>query len=192
MRLIKCLLLILLAGLASLQATAGPSFNSDRETLAKGSDQAGAELHRGFQAFHEMLMYLELRDSDNASKAKALALQHFNQSVVLFKKVSTDAPEQKIVYQPGTDEEKDAIEAFQNRLKELDLATPSTEKQLAELAVTAITRHIQIMEKTSFKRTKADYPALRKVLRSQALLLDLGILTSIVWTLSVDQSEGTR
>ncbi|WOE81938.1 hypothetical protein RZO07_12195 [Pseudomonas protegens] len=104
----------------------------------------------------------------NLARAKAVALQHVNQSVVLFNKVSTDAPEQKIVYQPGTGEEKDAIDAFQNRLRELDLATPTTEKQLAELAVTAITRHIQIMEKNSFKRTKADYSVLRKVLRLQA------------------------
>lgn len=128
----------------------------------------------------------------NLARAKALALQYVNQSVVLFNKVSTDAPEQKIIYQPGTDEEKDAIDAFQNRLKELDLTTPTTEKQLAELAVTAITWHIQIMEKTSFKRTKTDYPALRKVLRSQALLLDLGILTSMVWPLSVNQSDSTH
>ncbi|OLF54462.1 hypothetical protein [Pseudomonas chlororaphis] len=187
MRLINCLFLVLLTGLASLQATAGPSFNSDREALAKGSDLAGAELHRGFQAFHEMLMYLELGETDNANKSKALALQHFNESVVLFKKVSAEAPEQKIVYQPSTNEEKDVIGAFQGRLKELGLAEPATEKQLAELAVTAITRHIQVLEKSSFKRSKADYPVLRKALRSQALLLDLGILTSIVWTLSVDQ-----
>ncbi|AXK56912.1 MULTISPECIES: hypothetical protein [Pseudomonas] len=124
----------------------------------------------------------------NLAQAKALALQHVNQSVVPFNKVSTDAPEQKIVYQPGTDEEKDAIDAFQSRLKEPELTTSTTEKPLAELAVTAITRYIQIMEKTSFKRTKADYPALRKVL----LLLDLSILTSMVWSLSVNQSSTTR
>lgn len=191
MHLIKCLFFVLLSGLASLQATAGPTFNSDRKELDKLSANAGAELHRGFQKFHEMLMYLELKETQHATDSKAAALQHFNESIVLFKKVSETAPNQKIIYKPKDDREKDALASFQNRLKELGIAEPTTEKQLAELAVTTVTDHLYALEKSSFKATKADYPPLRKVLRSQALLLDLGILTSIVWTLSVTQPAGT-
>ncbi|AZE04428.1 hypothetical protein [Pseudomonas chlororaphis] len=194
MRLTRCLLYtgfcIVLAGLASLQATAGPSFDADRKGLEKLSANAGAELHRGVQKFHEMLMYLELQDTLHATEAKAAALQHFSESVVLFKKVTASAPERKILYQPRDDSEKEAITAFQNRLKELDIAVPDTEKQLANLAVTVLTKHIHVLEKSSFKATKADYSPLRKTLRSQALLLDLGILTSIVWSLSADQPAG--
>ncbi|MGV6958671.1 hypothetical protein [Pseudomonas chlororaphis] len=194
MRLTRCLLYtgfcIVLAGLASLQATAGPSFDADRKGLEKLSANAGAELHRGLQKFHEMLMYLELQDTLHATEAKAAALQHFSESVVLFKKVTASAPERKILYQPRDDSEKEAIAAFQNRLKELDIAVPDTEKQLANLAVTVLTKHIHVLEKSSFKATKADYSPLRKTLRSQALLLDLGILTSIVWSLSADQPAG--
>ncbi|KAA5834128.1 hypothetical protein F2A37_25870 [Pseudomonas chlororaphis] len=195
MRLTRCLLYtgfcIVLAGLASLQATAGPSFDADRKGLEKLSANAGAELHRGLQKFHEMLMYLELQDTLHATEAKAAALQHFSESVVLFKKVTASAPERKILYQPRDDSEKEAIAAFQNRLKELDIAVPDTEKQLANLAVTVLTKHIHVLEKSSFKATKADYSPLRKTLRSQALLLDLGILTSIVWSLSADQPGGS-
>ncbi|EIM18669.1 hypothetical protein [Pseudomonas chlororaphis] len=194
MRLTRCLLYtgfcIVLAGLASLQATAGPSFDADRKGLEKLSANAGAELHRGLQKFHEMLMYLELQDTLHATEAKAAALEHFSESVVLFKKVTASAPERKILYQPRDDSEKEAITAFQNRLKELDIAVPDTEKQLANLAVTVLTKHIHVLEKSSFKATKADYSPLRKTLRSQALLLDLGILTSIVWSLSADQPAG--
>ncbi|QQZ44165.1 hypothetical protein IF690_11730 [Pseudomonas sp. SK3(2021)] len=196
MRLTRCLLYtgfcIVLAGLASLQATAGPSFDADRKELGKLSASAGAELHRGLQKSHEMLMYLELRDTLHATEAKAAALQHFNESAVLFKKVAASAPERKILYQPRDDREKEAIAAFQERLKELDVALPGTEKQLADLAVTAVTRHIHVLEKSSFKATQADYPSLRKALRSQALLLDLGILSSIVWSLSADQPSVTN
>ncbi|WP_053268677.1 hypothetical protein [Pseudomonas chlororaphis] len=195
MRLTRCLLYtgfyIVLAGLASLQATAGPSFDADRKGLEKLSANAGAELHRGLQKFHEMLMYLELQDTLHATEAKAAALEHFSESVVLFKKVTASAPERKILYQPRDDSEKEAIAAFQNRLKELDIAEPDTEKQLANLAVTVLTKHIHVLEKSSFKATKADYSPLRKTLRSQALLLDLGILTSIVWSLSADQPGGS-
>ncbi|AZE10592.1 hypothetical protein C4K10_2312 [Pseudomonas chlororaphis subsp. aureofaciens] len=195
MRLTRCLLYtgfyIVLAGLASLQATAGPSFDADRKGLEKLSANAGAELHRGLQKFHEMLMYLELQDTLHATEAKAAALEHFSESVVLFKKVTASAPERKILYQPRDDSEKEAIAAFQNRLKELDIAVPDTEKQLANLAVTVLTKHIHVLEKSSFKATKADYSPLRKALRSQALLLDLGILTSIVWSLSADQPGGS-
>ncbi|AZE22771.1 hypothetical protein [Pseudomonas chlororaphis] len=195
MRLTRCLLYtgfyIVLAGLASLQATAGPSFDADRKGLEKLSANAGAELHRGLQKFHEMLMYLELKDTLHATEAKAAALEHFSESVVLFKKVTASAPERKILYQPRDDSEKEAIAAFQNRLKELDIAEPDTEKQLANLAVTVLTKHIHVLEKSSFKATKADYSPLRKTLRSQALLLDLGILTSIVWSLSADQPGGS-
>ncbi|WJV27202.1 MULTISPECIES: hypothetical protein [Pseudomonas] len=195
MRLTRCLLYtgfcIVLAGLASLQAMAGPSFDADRKGLEKLSANAGAELHRGLQKFHEMLMYLELQDTLHATEAKAAALQHFSESVVLFKKVTASAPERKILYQPRDDSEKEAIAAFQNRLKELDIAVPDTEKQLANLAVTVLTKHIHVLEKSSFKATKADYSPLRKTLRSQALLLDLGILTSIVWSLSADQPGGS-
>ena len=195
MRLTRCLLYtgfyIVLAGLASLQATAGPSFDADRKGLEKLSANAGAELHRGLQKFHEMLMYLELQDTLHATEAKAAALEHFSESVVLFKKVTASAPERKILYQPRDDSEKEAIAAFQNRLKELDIAVPDTEKQLANLAVTVLTKHIHVLEKSSFKATKADYSPLRKTLRSQALLLDLGILTSIVWSLSADQPGGS-
>ncbi|AZD85271.1 hypothetical protein C4K14_2447 [Pseudomonas chlororaphis subsp. aureofaciens] len=195
MRLTRCLLYtgfcIVLAGLASLQATAGPSFDADRKGLEKLSANAGAELHRGLQKFHEMLMYLELKDTLHATEAKAAALQHFSESVVLFKKVTASAPERKILYQPRDDSEKEAIAAFQDRLKELDIAVPDTEKQLANLAVTVLTKHIHVLEKSSFKATKADYSPLRKTLRSQALLLDLGILTSIVWSLSADQPGGS-
>ncbi|XVO83807.1 hypothetical protein ACQ9ZH_11080 [Pseudomonas chlororaphis] len=195
MRLTRCLLYtgfyIVLAGLASLQATAGPSFDADRKGLEKLSANAGAELHRGLQKFHEMLMYLELKDTLHATEAKAAALQHFSESVVLFKKVTASAPERKILYQPRDDSEKEAIAAFQDRLKELDIAVPDTEKQLANLAVTVLTKHIHVLEKSSFKATKADYSPLRKTLRSQALLLDLGILTSIVWSLSADQLGGS-
>ncbi|WP_028682126.1 hypothetical protein [Pseudomonas chlororaphis] len=195
MRLTRCLLYtgfcIVLAGLASLQATAGPSFDADRKGLEKLSANAGAELHRGLQKFHEMLMYLELKDTLHATEAKAAALEHFSESVVLFKKVTASAPERKILYQPRDDSEKEAIAAFQNRLKELDIAVPDTEKQLANLAVTVLTKHIHVLEKSSFKATKADYSPLRKTLRSQALLLDLGILTSIVWSLSADQPGGS-
>ncbi|AZD98208.1 hypothetical protein [Pseudomonas chlororaphis] len=194
MRLTRCLLYtgfcIVLAGLASLQATAGPSFDADRKGLEKLSANAGAELHRGLQKFHEMLMYLELQDTLHATEAKAAALEHFSESVVLFKKVTASAPERKILYQPRDDSEKEAIAAFQDRLKELDIAVPDTEKQLANLAVTVLTKHIHVLEKSSFKATKADYSPLRKTLRSQALLLDLGILTSIVWSLSADQPAG--
>ncbi len=195
MRLTRCLLYtgfcIVLTGLASLQATAGPSFDADRKGLEKLSANAGAELHRGLQKFHEMLMYLELQDTLHATEAKAAALEHFSESVVLFKKVTASAPERKILYQPRDDSEKEAIAAFQNRLKELDIAEPDTEKQLANLAVTVLTKHIHVLEKSSFKATKADYSPLRKTLRSQALLLDLGILTSIVWSLSADQPGGS-
>ncbi|AIC19341.1 MULTISPECIES: hypothetical protein [Pseudomonas] len=195
MRLTRCLLYtgfcIVLAGLASLQATAGPSFDADRKGLEKLSANAGAELHRGLQKFHEMLMYLELQDTLHATEAKAAALEHFSESVVLFKKVTASAPERKILYQPRDDSEKEAIAAFQDRLKELDIAVPDTEKQLANLAVTVLTKHIHVLEKSSFKATKADYSPLRKTLRSQALLLDLGILTSIVWSLSADQPGGS-
>ncbi|AZD54099.1 hypothetical protein [Pseudomonas chlororaphis] len=194
MRLTRCLLYtgfcIVLAGLASLQATAGPSFDADRKGLEKLSANAGAELHRGLQKFHEMLMYLELQDTLHATEAKAAALEHFNESVALYKKVTASAPEQKILYQPRDDSEKEAIAAFQNRLKELDIAVPGTEKQLANLAVTVVTRHIHALERSSFKATRADYSPLRKTLRSQALLLDLGILSSIVWSLSADQPAG--
>ncbi|QTT89715.1 hypothetical protein [Pseudomonas chlororaphis] len=195
MRLIRCLLYtgfcILLTGLAGLQASAGPSFDADRKGLEKLSANAGAELHRGFQKFHEMLMYLELKEPLHATEAKAAALQHFSESVVLFKKVTASAPERKILYQPRDDSEKEAIAAFQDRLKELGIAEPDTEKQLANLAVTVLTKHIYVLEKSSFKATKADYSPLRKALRSQALLLDLGILTSIVWSLSADQPGGS-
>ncbi|AZE48196.1 hypothetical protein C4K04_2523 [Pseudomonas chlororaphis] len=195
MRLTRCLLYtgfcIVLAGLLSLQASAGPSFDADRKGLEKLSTSAGAELHRGLQKFHEMLMYLELRDTLHATEAKAAALEHFNESAALYKKVTASAPEQKILYQPRDDSEKEAIAAFQNRLQELDIALPGTEKQLANLAVTVVTRHIHVLERSSFKATRADYPSLRKALRSQALLLDLGILSSIVWSLSADQPGGS-
>ncbi|AJO77897.1 hypothetical protein [Pseudomonas sp. MRSN 12121] len=178
-----------LAGLVSLQAMAGPSFDANRKELEKLSANAGAELHRGFQKSHEMLMYLELKDAPHATEAKAAALQHFNESIALFKNVSEIAPDRKIAYPPGDDRDQDALAAFQERLKEMDIARPTTEKELAELAVKAVTRHLYVLEKSSFKATRADYPALRKVLRSQALLLDLGILTSIVWSLSADQPD---
>ncbi|AZD28970.1 hypothetical protein [Pseudomonas chlororaphis] len=195
MRLTRCLLYtgfcIVLAGLASLQAMAGPSFDADRKGLEKLSANAGAELHRGLQKFHEMLMYLGLKETLHATEAKAAALEHFNESVALYKKVTASAPERKILYQPRDDSEKEAIAAFQDRLKELDMAVPGTEKQLADLAVTVVTRHIHVLERSSFKATQADYPSLRKALRSQALLLDLGILSSIVWSLSADQPGGS-
>jgi hypothetical protein len=195
MRLIKCLLcagsLLVLAGLSSLQAAAGPSFDADRKELEKISASAGAELHRGIQKFHEVLMYLALRDTLHATEAKAVALEHFNESVALFKKVSETAANRKIVYQPRDDREKEILASFQARLKELDIAVPGTEKQLAELAVTVMTRHIHLLERSSFKATQADYPSLRKALRSQALLLDLGILSSMVWSLSADQPGGS-
>ncbi|MGE7958593.1 hypothetical protein ACQKQA_18740 [Pseudomonas sp. NPDC089530] len=194
MRLIQSLfrtgVVLCLAGLVGLQAVAGPSFNTDRQALDKLSASAGTELQRGFQNFHEMLMFLEQKDVTHATEAKAAALQHFNESVALFKRVSEKASEQKIAYQPKDDSEKEIVGAFQNRLKELGIPEPATEKQLASLAVTAVTKHIHVLERSSFKGTQADYPTLRKVLRSEAQLLDLGILTSMVWTLSAAPPGG--
>lgn len=163
---------------------AGPSFNPDRDELAKASEQAGAELHLGLQKVHEMLMYLELRDVARADAARAVALKHLQRSADLYDKVVEIAPNQRIVVKVTTQSEEASIQAFRERLRERKIDFPTTERELARLAVTAVREHADVLKDSKFKANKTDYERLRAVLRSQSLLLDLGILTSIAWTVS--------
>lgn len=174
-------------GVLLSNAIAGPSFNPDRDELAELSGKAGAELHLAFQKFHEALMHLELRDVKRASDARAAALKHFEISIATFKEVADKAPKQKLVYKPRNQSDQAALAAFNARLAERKIPAPSTERELATLAVKAISDHVGVLKETSFTATKADYIRLRDLLRSQAILLDLGILTSIVWTVSQRQ-----
>lgn len=170
-----------------LHAIAGPSFNSDRDELAQLSSEAGAELHVAFARFHDMLQFLERRDIGRANEAKADALKHFKASTAKFEKVAETAPNQKIVFTPKSPGDEAALAAFKRRLVEQKIDIPSTERELAKLAVKAVGEHTAVLEKFSFRATKADYAMLREVLKSQAIVLDLGILSSIVWTVSVRQ-----
>ena len=185
-------LLRTLAGLAisaslGLHAIAGPSFNPDRDELAQLSGEAGAELHVAFARFHDMLQFLERRDVGRANEAKADALKHFKTSATTFEKVAETAPNQKIVFIPKSPGDEAALDAFKRRLAEQKIPIPSTERELAKLAVKAVSEHAAVLEKSNFRATKADYAMLREVLKSQAIVLDLGILSSIVWTVSVRQ-----
>lgn len=170
-----------------LHAVAGPSFNPDRDELAQLSGEAGAELHVAFARFHEMLQFLERRDVGRANDAKADALKHFKTSTAMFEKVAQTAPSQKIVFTPKSPADEAALAAFKRRLVEQKIPIPSTERELAKLAVKAVSEHTVVLEKSNFRATKADYVMLREVLKSQAIVLDLGILSSIVWTVSVRQ-----
>lgn len=183
--LLRVLVGVALSALLMLRADAGPSFNPDREELAELSGKAGAELHLAFQKFHEMLMFLELRDTGRATSAKGAALKHLDSSVELFKQVAAKAPNQKIIYKPKDESDNNALTSFKARLTERKIQVPSTERELASLAVKAVSDHAAVLREASFKATKADYNTLRRVLRSQAIVLDLGILSSIVWTVSV-------
>lgn len=185
--LLQILVGVALSALLMLPAGAGPSFNPDREELAELSSKAGAELHLAFQKFHEMLMFLELREIDRATESKGIALKHLDTSIALFQQVADKAPKQRIIYKPKDKNDEAALASFKARLSERKIEIPSTERELASLAVKAVSDHAAVLRNTSFKATKADYNALREVLRSQAIVLDLGILSSIVWTVSVRQ-----
>ena len=173
-----------LALLRTLPLNAGPSFNPDRDVLAKASEGAGAELHLGLQKVHEMLMYLELRDLGRADAAKSVALKHLDVATEAYEKVAKLAPNQKIVVKTTTPSEDSSVQAFRERLRERKIQMPSTERELAELAVVAVREYAGVLRESKFKATRSDYERLRVLLRSQALLLDLGILTSIAWTVS--------
>ena len=185
-------LLRVLAGVAlsmvlSLRAGAGPSFNPDRDELAELSGKAGAKLHQGLQKSHEMLMFLELRNADRAASAKDEALKELGASIELFKQVADKAPNQKIIYKPKDKNDEAALASFKAHLDGRKIQMPSTERELASLAAKAVSDHAAVLRSVTFKATKADYNGLRKLLRSQATVLDLGILSSIVWTVSIRQ-----
>jgi hypothetical protein len=130
-----------------------------------------------------MLMYLELRDVGRVEETRNAALKQLDNSVALYEKVAELAPNQRIVIRP-TEDQQASIQAFYARLQERKLAKPTTERELAKLAVTSVREHAEVLRGSKFIATKGDYERLRKVLQSQSLLLDLGILTSIAWTVA--------
>lgn len=168
-------------------AHAGPSFNSDREGLVKLSEAAGAELQRGFSQFHEMLRCMELHDPKCVDDARQRSLASFDKAATLFEDVAADAPKQKLVMNPTSDEEKQALASLQSLLQQREIPFPATEQALAEIAVKLVRQHAELLRKANFKGTKADYPLLRRVLSSQGAVLDIGILSSIAWTISTSK-----
>jgi hypothetical protein len=165
-------------------ANAGPSFNSDRAGLVQASEAAGAELQRGFAQFHEMLRCLELHDQKCVDTARQGSLASFDKATGLFAEVAAKAPKQSLVMNPASDQEKEALESFRSLLQRREIPFPATERDLAEIAVKLVQQHSELLRKATFKGTKADYPTLRRVLSSQGAVLDIGILSSITWTIS--------
>ena len=175
---------LVLALSLSVQAYAGPSFNTSREELSKLSGEAGSEFHLGFARFHDMLHFLELRDEKSMATAKEQALEKLDRSMKMFSDITEKTPAQKLIIKPKTKEDELALQSFQRHLEQRKIPFPSSEKELASIAVSTIKDFRSLLAETKLTGTKDDYHRLLALLRAQGFILDIGILSSIVWNIT--------
>lgn len=177
--------LVVLVGLiVSASAYGRPSFNSDRPELIKSSQAAGAELNRAFERTHVMFRYVEFQSIAEAEKERTATIAQFQKALDLFRNVEKLAPNQELVAAPATEDDKTALNDLARHIGAEKLSFPKTEKELAKLAIILVERHTNLMRETQLKGGKGDNERLRKLIKSHALLLELGILTSIAWDIS--------
>lgn len=177
-------LAVLVGLVVSLSVYGRPAFNSDRPELIKDSQAAGAELNSAFERTHVMFRYVEFQSIAEAEKERTATIAQFQKALDMFRGVEKLAPNQELVAAPKTADDMTALDDFKRHLKTENLSFPKTEKQLAELAVVLIDRHTNVLRETQLKGGKGDNQRLRKLIKSQALLLELGILTSIAWDIA--------
>ena len=170
---------------------AGPSFNSDRAELASLSQEAGAALHRGLANMHLMLESLELGKPEQAQDRRTEALKDFAVAIDRFQQISDKAPNQKLVFDPRTDVEKQAVESLAPALKHRNITVPITEKELAQLARRIVEDfRAALAESPRFdKSSSRAYGYFQTLFREEGFLLNVGIDASIIWSM---QGRGAR
>jgi len=165
-------------------ACAGPSFNTNREKLDERSREAGAKLQEAVELTHRMYRLLELRKGSQVEEVRQQALAAFAAARDQYEQLAKDTPLQPLKVMPNSNESKDAESAFRDYCKVLKLKYPDTERELAAIAITIVEHHRQVLAATKLSGTAADYPPIRMLMKSEAIVMDVGIVTSIVWTIA--------
>lgn len=164
-------------------ACAGASFNTNREKLDERSREAGAKLQEAVELTHRMYRLLELRKG-SVEEVRQQALAAFAAAHDQYEQLAKDTPLQPIKMMPNSNESKDAESALRDYCKALKLKYPDTERELAAIAITIVERHRQVLAATKLSGTAADYQPIRTLMKSEAIVMDVGIVTSIVWTIA--------
>lgn len=165
----------------------GPSFNAKGPELARLSQQAGGQLHLAFSEFHNMLSLIELADLESARLALGRSVGQLDEALNLYREMVRSAPRQELVLpQEGAlnEDQRRAITILRDVLSRRDIAFPSTERDLAELAVRFVSGFREQLSLFEVTETDDDLEQYRRLFSNQALLLNVGVLASIVWSLT--------
>jgi hypothetical protein len=173
-------------GLTLLFATigsAGPSYNSNRKELASLSRDAGAALHRALSDIHLMLESLEQVNPGLAEQRRSDALKNLDTAIGNFKQISEKAPEQKLIMEPHTNLEKNAVESLPQALKRRGIEFPHTEKELAQVATKLVSDfRTTVADSKRFDKTSTRaYAYFQKLFREEGFLLYVGLSVSLIW-----------
>jgi len=165
---------------------AGPSFNSNRKEMAALSRDAGAALQRALADIHLMLESLELVKPEEAQGRRADALKNLDLAIDSFKRISEKAPQQNLVLDPHTEEEKVAVGWLAPAaLKRRGIDPPQTEKDLALLATKLVSdfRDVVAGSKRFDKTSTQAFAYFQKLFREEGFLLNLGVSASVIWAM---------
>ena len=184
---LRAMLAALSAFALAAAAIAGPSFNSNREKFEEASRRAGAKLHEAVELTHAMYRLLELRKNDDAEASRQKAIKTFEEARSLYAALAKDTPNQPLKISPTSSESAQAAKDLVQYCNVLKIKPPDTERQLAEVAAAVVEKHRTVLSETKMSGTPADYQPMRVLMKSEAFVMDVGIVTSIVWTISPAQ-----
>jgi hypothetical protein len=177
--------LALLAALAfTASAFAGASFNTNRDELDARSREAGDQLQQAVQLTHGIFRALEKKSNAGAAQQTQQAIDAFDGARRKYQGLVEQTPMQPLRLDPDTSESKQALEDLHRYCAMARLDFPKTERDLANVAVRIVENHIKVLSSMKFSGTPSDYGPIRALLRSESFVMEVGIVTSIVWTIA--------
>lgn len=177
-------LTLLAALVATAPAFAGASFNTDRDELDARSRDAGDQLQQAVQLTHGIFRALEKKNSAGVGQQTQQAIDAFDGARKKYQELAEQTPLQPLRFEPDTSEAKQALDDLHRYCAMARLDFPKTERDLANVAVRILENHVKVLRSMKFSGTPSDYGPIRVLLRSESFVMEVGIVTSIVWTIA--------
>lgn len=175
----------LVLSFAVAPANAGPYFNSNGKEIKDTSKAAVKDLSDGRIAAINMLTALDAGDQGKAADYRKTALLLLRKSFDEFAKIESIVPNQSIQYSLfKTDEEKRIRAELEAALARSKKEFPKTEKDLARLAVEYVRNYANTIEQAKLEGFPKQWQGVRQIILSEAELIYIGNLVSIVWTIT--------
>jgi hypothetical protein len=179
--LIGCLMMV-------ATASAGPYFNADRPAVSDLSRVAVAQLNAARIAVIEMFTALDAGNGNEVALSRSRALSDLQGALGIFREIGEKVGTRPLSIKPRSDEEGHIIDEFMAALQKRKIEPPTTERDLAKLAVTIVDLYAQSLEKASLAGFPKQWQGVRQIILSEIDLLYVGNLASIVWVISAPAS----